>query len=305
MLNTKICMHFFRPAASIAVTGEDAFAFLQGQFTNELRQQSGTEAYGLWLNQKGKVVGDSHVMHRGLNEFVVVSVATPAATIRQRLEQYIVADDVTVTEAEGWRQGLAVWGEGAAALVASSIGVVPSGGQFLEKERVLVFRGCRSQVDNFEFVGPESTLVAWGERLAAAGCRAVDANEAERVRIADGIPGIPHDLGPSDLPNEGGLEHTAISYTKGCYLGQEVMARLKNLGQVRRQLRVVQGTGGVPAPGAALFQEGRKAGEIRTSAAAGDGFIALAMLTRLGFDPKKGFSFGGEGPITVREPDHE
>ena len=88
----------------------------------------------------------------------------------------------------------------------------------------------------------------------------------ERDRIAAGIPAVPQDVGPGDLPNEGGLEDAAISTTKGCYLGQEIMARLKTRGRLRRRLTRVRGTGSVPALPAVLWQAGRKAGELRSAA---------------------------------------
>jgi folate-binding protein YgfZ len=93
------------------------------------------------------------------------------------------------------------------------------------------------------------------------------------------------DIGPRDLPNEGGLEEVAVSYTKGCYLGQEVMARLKNLGQVRRRLHLVQGPGFPPQPGRPLYQGDRKVGETRSAAADGNKFLGLAMLSLVNLDP--------------------
>ena len=92
---------------------------------------------------------------------------------------------------------------------------------------------------------------------------------------------MPTDLGGGDLPNEGGLEAAAISYTKGCYLGQEVMARLKLKGRIRRRIRRVSGPGPVPALPAALWQGETKVGELRTAAAdeAEAGWVGLARLT--------------------------
>ena len=111
---------------------------------------------------------------------------------------------------------------------------------------------------------------------------------------------MPEDVGASDLPNEGGLETVAVSYTKGCYLGQEVTNRLKTMGQVRRRLHVVQGNGAVPAPHTEIYQQGRKVGEIRSAAQSGDGFAALAMLTLLQLDVTAGVSCSVEGPVDVR-----
>ncbi len=89
-------------------------------------------------------------------------------------------------------------------------------------------------------------------QIAALKLLQLPVSDMELMRIQADIAAVPRDIGPDDLPNEGGLEKIAISYTKGCYLGQEVMARLKSMGQVRRQLLRVTGTGAPPAVPAAF-----------------------------------------------------
>src|SRR3954468_18308417 len=96
--------------AVIRVAGEDAFMFLQGQFTNELRQANGGVVYGLWLDQKGKVLADSYVLRIWENEFLVASEYSSADVIRQRLESYIVADDVALTDETVGTAGLTLIG---------------------------------------------------------------------------------------------------------------------------------------------------------------------------------------------------
>ncbi|HEX7632355.1 MAG TPA: folate-binding protein, partial [Lacunisphaera sp.] len=111
-------------------------------------------------------------------------------------------------------------------------------------------------------------------------------------------------IGSGDLPNEAGLESVAISYTKGCYLGQEVMARLKNLGQVRRRLHVVHGRGTPPRPRTALYQGDKKVGEIRSIAPRGDDFVALAMLSLVNFKAGVGLSREPGGAATITADSH-
>jgi tRNA-modifying protein YgfZ len=281
----------FRPATAIRVTGEDAFSFLQGQFTNDLRQAAGSVTYGLWLNQKGKVLADSHVLRIADNEFLLVSNTSSAAVLSQRLEQYIIADEVFVSDQSNGFWSVGLWGEGSGVLLEALVGVRPVAGQFLIHEGLQIFWGRRTIGENFECIGSESVIRVWREKLIARGGVEASAEAAELSRINSAIPAIPADIGPTDLPNEAGLETTAISYTKGCYLGQEVMARLKNLGQVRRQLRLVRGSIAAPKPGTPLFQATKKVGEVRSVAGTTDGFAALAMLTRMGLDENAGFTF--------------
>ncbi|HEY1848655.1 MAG TPA: tRNA-modifying protein YgfZ, partial [Opitutaceae bacterium] len=102
--------------------------------------------------------------------------------------------------------------------------------------------------------------------------------DAERERIAACIAAVPCDIGAADLPNEAGLDQVAISYSKGCYTGQEVMARIKSLGRVRRRLVRLRGPGSPPRGGSPLWSGGARQGEIRSAVGVPAGFEALAMV---------------------------
>lgn len=289
----QIAVHLWRPAAWLRVAGPDALNFLQGQFTNDLGALAAEPAvYGLWLDQKGRVLGDSFVLRAGPEAFWVGSYFSAAAALRQRLEAYIIADDVTVEDETAAWAGISLLGAGAES-AAGELGLP------------LRFGGRRAAEPGVEVLFAAETLPAVEARLDALPWPRLSADVMERLRIRSGITAVPRDVGPADLPNEGGLETVAISYTKGCYLGQEVMARLKSMGRVRRRLRRVAGPGAPPVPPAPLFQGGKKMGELRSAAAEGGGFIGLAMLMLAGLDPGAGLAFAPGGPPTVRlaEPD--
>lgn len=294
----------FYPKALIRVTGDDAFAFLQGQFTNELRKEPGAATYGLWLNQKGKVLAESHVLRVAEREFLLASATSPAAVIQKRLEDYIVADDVMLTDETDAVRGVSLWGAGAGGLMAGLLGEAPRGGRFIRHGDVIAFCGHRLPGENHVLLGPEARIRKLREQVLGRGCQEASHEEMEYARIAAGLPGVPQDVGPGDLPNEGGLEDSALSYTKGCYLGQEVMARLKNLGQVRRRLHVVRGRGPAPAALTALYQGQKKVGEVRSSARRGDEFVACAMLSLVNLNPQAGLSLVPDGPAVVTLDHH-
>jgi folate-binding protein YgfZ len=260
--------HRYRPAAWLRVTGSDAAGFLQGQFTNDVRRAQGAAAvYGLWLDQKGKVLADSVIGHGlGADEFWIASLGSPGEAIRGRLEDYIIADDVAIDQPEEM-DGVALLGKGTGAWLGSA------------SRPGIIFQGRRSSEEGWEWIFPASAAAAVSAALA--GARELGASELERRRILAGIPSVPADIGPGDLPNEGGLDADAISYDKGCYLGQEVMARLKSKGRIRRRLRGVAGNGPVPALPAGLWQAGAKVGDLRSAAAdeAATGFVGLALLS--------------------------
>ncbi|MCE2862269.1 MAG: folate-binding protein [Opitutaceae bacterium] len=272
------------PAAWLRVTGPDALLFLQGQFSQDLRMlavaAAGAEpAYGLWLTLKGKVEADGFVFRgEGADEFWIGSYFSRASVIRARLEGFIIADDVTIEDQTGAWAGITWVGEVPAA---------PPG--------VFAFTGRRG------FPVSRDWVYRREPRAGRAGAR-LEAETVERARIAARMPAVPADAGPGDLPNEAGLDADAVSYTKGCYLGQEVMARLKAMGQVRRRLVRVTGTGSSPiALPAAVFAGERQVGEVRSAIADGaGGWLGLAMVSNLHVKADSELAFSAIGPASLR-----
>ncbi|HLP24692.1 MAG TPA: folate-binding protein [Acidobacteriota bacterium] len=271
------------PSATLRIRGPDSNTFLQGQFTQDLRMPVGGCAYGLWLSQKGKALAESFVLRVGEQEFLVWAPRVAADSLRQRIEAYLIADEVEIFDAASESGGATViWGQGAAPAAATLVGFSPAVGSFVERLGIVVFRARFSAADNFVCLAANPNALA--DALAQSGAVRSTRDALEAERIASALPAVPDDIGPNDLPNEGGLDAVAISYTKGCYLGQEVMARLKNLGQVRRRLMVVAGRGEPPAPHTPLRQGEKQVGETRSSARSGDGFVAMAMVSLVNFD---------------------
>jgi len=297
-LKPMISCHRYRPSAVLKVTGEDAFLFLQGQFTQDLQPclKGESFAYGLWLNQKGKVLGDSFVLRSG-DSWLCMSVHSAADVIRERLEAYVIADDVTIEDVTSSWTGMAAWGEAAGEALVGKVGRIPtSPSGLIETAGGFIFEGRRAKGPSWEWLYPAVAEAA----TAGLGASEVGFEDMERLRIAAGIPSVPRDIGPEDLPNEGGLERDAISYSKGCYLGQEVMARLKTMGQVRRRLMVVEGSSALPAKlPATLFADGKKLGELRSAVRMGDGFIGLAMISLLAMTGRPLLSFSPEGVANI------
>ena len=222
----------YRPTACLHVTGEDALTFLQGQFTQELRSSATCPlAYGLWLNQKGKVLADGFVLREAVDNLWIISFSSGAAVIRERLEAYVIADDVVIEDVTADWMGCAMGGPEAAAWLAHEAGGVPKEGEFLRTEGGgFVFRGRRGDGVSYEWIAPSSA------KTAGLGGAPMTLQELERMRIAAGFPQVPQDIGPGDLPNEGGLDVIGVSFTKGCYPGQEVVARMQHLGKPKQML---------------------------------------------------------------------
>lgn len=267
-LPPTVAVHRYRPACVLRVEGSDAASFLQGQFSNDLgRLEPGGEAYGLWLDRRGRVVADSHVVRAPAGGgYWVASVSSAAADVMRRLGDFIIADDVALEDRTAGWSALALVGEGSGAWLRAQ----PRAG--------LVLGGRRAAGESWEWMLPEPARA--GAEGALGGARALSGEEVELMRIDAGLASVPRDIGPGDLPNEGGLEGAAISYSKGCYLGQEVMARLRGRGTVRRALVRVRGRGAPPPLPAALWSGDRASGELRSAApeGTGAGFRGLAIV---------------------------
>jgi folate-binding protein YgfZ len=255
------------PAGMLKVTGPDARTFLQGQFTNDLNPMvPGLSVYGLWLDRKGRTVADSTIIQDTHDlEFWIASTSSQGPLIERHLGSHIIADDVALADETGSWRAVALIGDG-------------SGSWLRARERAgHVFPGRRGAGESWEWFFQQAELAAVNAEVS--GARVVEGDEVERMRIASGIPSVPADIGPSDLPNEGGLDRDAISYSKGCYTGQEVMARIKSLGRVRRALVRVRGSGPPPALPAPLWRGDKREGELRSAVQDAGGFAGLALVS--------------------------
>jgi len=270
----------------LRVRGPDANSYLQGQFTQDLKLAEKSPIYGLWLDQKGKVQADGHIIRLADNDFLVASFACTAAPLLARLEAYLIADEVELHDETGEWAGVLVWGDVLLPELA-----LPTGAQ--------IFPSRRAGPGALELLVPMAHVHEVAAAVRKFGTEKTRA-AAELVRLRSALPRVPTDIGPRDLPAEGALDEAAISFTKGCYLGQEVIARLKNLGQVRRALHVVTGAGAPPVAGTALYQGERKAGEMRSAAVDDEGFLGMAMLSLVNLDEKVPLGVEPAGPATIK-----
>jgi hypothetical protein len=305
----EIRFAFFPRSTRIRVHGSDAATFLQGQFTNDLRPFSpGGAAYGLWLDQKGKALGDSHVLVGGGEAFEVVSERSQADVIRTRLEAYIIADEVCVEDASSSTSVVVVAGDGASeAMHALGLEAAPQG-RFSSLGAMRSWHSREAgRTPAWAVMHDSAESAALRSRLGTV-AREAPVEFLTALRVMAGVPVAPDEIGPRDLPNEGGLEHEAISYTKGCYLGQEVMSRLRNLGRVRRRLFVVHGGPPddeqlPPLPTTLIGDDGEVVGDLRNAVRSPDGpgaWVGLAMLRVHATEPGMELHLAGKSGPTVR-----
>ena len=275
----------------LAVRGAGRASFLHGQCSNEVKAlRPGSGTFVTFLTPKGKLLGDVDLL---VLEDEIRLRCSPlfAAPLAAHLRKFAVFDKVEIVDLAPERSLFWVDGEGAAALVESVVGAPlpagPAGANALLRrgdDPLLVSSCDRLGTVGFDLSIAKSAAGSLHAALVAAGARPAGWALLERLRIEAGRPRLGVDMDDSNLPNEAGLVDS-ISYTKGCYTGQETIARLRTYGHVNKRLVGfrIEGTD-VPAPETPLSRdgdEGKPPGRV-TSAALSPalGVVALGYAAK-------------------------
>lgn len=276
-----------------AARGEDRVSFLQGMVTTDLaRLQPGQGAYGAILTIQGRVVSDVRLL--ALSDEIWLDLPrSHAERAREHLQRHIVADDVELVSEEAWAPLLAFEGPQAGrvalAVFGQSLSDLPWLGHRLvdfDGSPVRVLRATHTGENGYTVFGPADVAPWLWERSVAAGAEPVGLEALEALRIEAGIPWVGRDMDETTLIMEVGLDE-AITFGKGCYLGQEVVERVAARGQIqRRRVGLLALGSGVPPPGAPLQRGDREVGKVTSSAwsPALEAGIAMGYVRREAWD---------------------
>lgn len=255
----------------IRVTGEDRARLLHAMSTNHIQGlQPGYGLYTFFLNAQGRILADAYVLC--FDDHLLLDTAEQSReSLREHLDRYIIADDVTLDDVTG--QTFAFGVEGAKAHeVCAAAGVPAPGARFAhirwgDYEAADIAAAAR---DGVRVYGPEEDRESALDLLESAGAIAASAEDAEAARIANFRPRFGVDIDDRTLPQESQLME-AVHFQKGCYLGQEIVERVRSRGHVNRLLMGFRIDAAEPvARGAKILFEGKETGEV-TSATAGAG----------------------------------
>jgi folate-binding protein YgfZ len=277
--------------AKIAVTGGDRVRWLNGMVSNNVRDLApGHGVYAFMLNAQGRIQADLYAFQRG-DSLLVDAEHAQRDKILQLFDRYIIADDVEIADITDKLTAVGLTGPEARAVLERAGIAVPELGllQFAEvgwqQKAVTLLRSGEEARESWQvWVAPEHT----GElqdALRRAGARPIGTTALNLFRISRGIPQFGVDIRERDLPQETG-QTRALNFTKGCYLGQEIVERIRSRGAIHRQFTAFAVEGTLPEPGAKIFpgEEEKDAGEITSSAilplAEGDRPVALGYLRR-------------------------
>ncbi len=261
----------------LCVTGADRVKFLHGQVTNDVqRLRTGEGCYAALVNAKGRMHSDLN-LYRLADELLLDFEPGYSAAVAQRLEKYVITEDVQLLDAAPHYGLLSVQGPRAAEAV-TALGLnwklpdKPLAFATLDDAtlgRLYLMNQARASSVGFDLFVPTASLGAVFDKLVAAakalGGRACGWDALEVARIEAGVPRFGQDMDETNLPPEAGIESRAVSYSKGCYIGQEVIARIRTYGQVAKTLRGLHlpaGLASLPARGDKLFADDKEVGHL-------------------------------------------
>ena len=252
----------------LRVTGSDRVRWLNGMVTNSVQDlPPGKGAYNFFLNAQGRIQGDAYIF-ASPEALLIETTRQQIATLIPYLDHYIIMDDVELTDVSDTRHGLALIGSQAPAMLAK-LGIATE--QLAELESttvpwnsttVTIIRAFSPLAPRFElWVDASADAEALLDALKNSGAVPTDAASLEALRIIEGTPLYGTDIRDRDLPQETN-QARALHFSKGCYLGQEIVERIRSRGNVHRSFIAFRLEGTPPAPGTALEAAGKTAGEL-------------------------------------------
>jgi folate-binding protein YgfZ len=260
----------------LALTGSEAKSFLQGQVTNDVEALSpGHGCYAAFLTPKGKMLGDLRILDTG-DELLLDTERNALQELFNMIRRFSIGFDVELHKRTLERGLLSLLGPGADAIAAvgeseHSHAAVTIGG--------VEARAIRTDV-GIDLLCDAADVDGLRAALAEGGVVPVSEAVAECLRVERGRPRYGADLDDSVIPQEAGLNERAVSFTKGCYVGQETVARLHYRGKPNRHLRGLRLTDAA-SPSDELTFDGRPVGRVSSVALSPRfGPIALALVRR-------------------------
>ena len=275
--------------AKLALTGKDRVRWLNGMVTNNTRDLGlGRGAYAFVLTPQGKIVGDLFAYNRG-ESIVLDTDQAQRAKVLETLKRYIIMDKVEIADISDSVAVIGVAGPRAADVVGRAASqLTPDSSLQIEDVTVngiplTLVRGDNPAIPTFELWLDPANSATVRAALLEAGAQEVGAEGVELLRIASGIPRYGQDIHDRDLPQETG-QTRALNFTKGCYIGQEIVERIRARGNVHRIFSGFLVDVAQAVPGTKIQAEGKEVGEVTSVATlpthSGEVKVALGYVRR-------------------------
>jgi tRNA-modifying protein YgfZ len=288
-----------RERGVLLVSGPDAAEYLQSQLSNDFEALEPDQGlYAALLDRKGHLVSEMRALHLSETHAGRIWLDTEplaAEALRKHLETYKIGRDVEVTDATDDWAITSLIGPGSGE-IAGIPPLSPEHAQhYSERDGIRILAVATDQ--GLDLITRPDAAQALRDQLLAAGAAQVTEEAAEIIRVESGRPRYGLDMGPESMPAEAGIVERAVDFEKGCYIGQEPVARLHYRGKPNRTLRGLR-LSAPAAQGDPLFLEDREVGRIGTSCISPAlGPIALAIVRREAADGERVST--GDGGVTA------
>jgi folate-binding protein YgfZ len=285
----------------ISLTGSDRVRWLNGMVTNNVRDLAqGRGLYAFLLNPQGHILGDLYAYNRG-DSLIIESDRSQLQKLLATFDHYIIMDDVEVTDLSERLSAIGVAGPQVGEVLRLAGFKIPQleplefVNQIWQNTDVTMVRGDNESVESYELeLAPDRVTALW-DMLIKSGATSVGKTGVELMRVATGIPRYGQDIRERDLPQET-EQSRALHFSKGCYIGQEIVERIRSRGNVHRKFTGFEVLGPLPALGTKLEADGRTIGEITSVAslptAGGERSVALGYIRRELATPGKEIAVG-------------
>lgn len=297
--------------AKLVITGEDRVRWTNGMVTNNVRDlppQRGN--YSFVLNAQGRIQGDIVIYNRG-DYLLGITDAAQVATLKELFDRYVIMDDVEITDVSERLSSVGVTGPAARKALAAAglLDRTLEPGEVVDVEwqglGCSVARDVSESAESYEiWLASENAPRVW-DALVAAGATPAGSEALELFRILQGTPIYGQDLGGRELPQETAQAH-ALHFVKGCYIGQEIVERIRARGNVHRTFAGFTIGGPAPERGSKIMANGKEVGEVTSAAivpiAGSRHTVALGFIRREAAQPGTDIEIAGTPARVVSLP---
>jgi folate-binding protein YgfZ len=302
----------------IVVSGTERASYLQGLLTNDIvALKMGQGCYTAYLTAQGRMIADLYAYELG-DVLLLTMSGGVKDSVMAKLDQFIFSEDVQLGDVTDTFAQIAVVGPDAAVKVASIVSGVPEAALRGMPEHgnargewaggaAIVTRVADTGEPGFDLFVERAQAGALKTALMAAGVNELDKGTAEAVRVESGVPLFGRDMDEDTIPLEAGIEARAISFSKGCYVGQEVIIRVLHRGHgrvARKLVGLTLDSEPVPEAGAIIRSGNREIGRVTSSTAspALKRPIALAYVQRDFIEPGTTVTVGDQNATVTALP---
>ncbi len=257
--------------AKISLSGNDRVRWLNGMITNKVRDLAvGQGIYAFVLNPQGHILGDLYAYNRG-ESLLIDTDQSQTEKLLSIFRKYIIMDKVEIANLSDTLTSVGIVGSKAREVLRGAgfefpdLATLQSVDLTWQNSPVTIVRGDNPALESYEIWLAPAQVSSTTDQLTKAGAVPISTATLELLRVSSGVPRYGQDIRERDLPQET-EQARALHFSKGCYIGQEIVERIRSRGNVHRKFTGFEVQGPLPADGTKIQSEGKDVGEVTSTA---------------------------------------